>query len=1810
MPSLLAQVAAARINSLQAQPKRSAVVSYSPGRVVPTALAQQAQAPRAMQPTRATPAVSRLQQRQQGGTDWDALQRVFQNSPEAQKQREDEAKAQAKANQPDVPWWKQALGTAVKDLLVPVGAIGVGRRAIEFAGAEFAQHAPEPLQRAVHDVVGITTGGGLVGLAADKLFGHKLAALNAWNPASYLTSTEAGGYIDPEQAKKVTKQGIVHEVLNPSSDLGMGQLLQQDQNQWRNRAIGLIGDVAFDPVTYVNPVPSARVLGGGSEALKGAAETAQTTLRQATKEAAAEGASRLPGADEALARLAQERDAAVEALRQTQRPIPIHGRADRVRLISEAFARDPEAAAKFGDEWLRGGQRGFNAMSPEARKALGIAEPALYFTEKGPAIPGTRAFAERASQLGGALRAARDTREIPLISRFTQGPKGFEAAYRTLTRGSKEMTPDEAALMGRVMGAYRQGEGSFKSQGNRILSSWIKDVYNKGKGATNEELVRASELSPERTSLNQMFSDMADLYEKISGDTIPRGANPDSYLPHILTPGFRRMLADNESDPLVASFKKKLDIVKEDLLEGSAHIEHARVLKPNTDGSAGIFNIGGQELTVENGSIDELNTKLKELFPSFKGKFYEDDPRRMGEQYLGSLGRAAGAKRGLGLIADEGTLGKRLTGPLWDAYQQYNEILARQYPEADLAARGYNPADFIDQATGEIINPLPERPPIPEEIGGVKLQDYFASTKSSKAARAATEARNETLKNQGVAYAKAARQDVAPVYKEARTQLKELRDSMLTPLKEQAKEADKLLPGLEDSVKASQQRLEQIFGPGLEFNQFTGQALNEGQRGQLVHELAAFHAGMNEDISAIEEALANKDQYFKRVAAKERRKLVDRLQSGLETLRNTRDDLRMRINDLPRELREEATVRQSKLEFPLRDVARKERNAVEDAARRVPAPSKDRVEWALQTLAGNSDEDRALIQAQHQAARDTIENRASLPRTEQGRLTPEARQTLADARNKQASIEAGLEPTQRTRMVTPAQYQRDEFQLSQMRGRLNDPEQADYIPVRNTRQRRVLQGQIDALQAKFNPGGEHYPITKAHEVLMEQADHEAARAEALAQHAQERQIANAAIRPIPQDPYAPTQVTVGGQRVPTEQSAIEQLKGMAALEESHNVLRGQRLAATEGEIASREQQIAETRAARGTVPQSVVDRKLQSAVTLPGGTMTYEEAQNFHQGLSDLRDTVGDETMNRITRLEQEGYAVQAKLLADTQNLDRLSAQRATAAELVPKLEAANTLKGKRPDLLSTLDDIEGVARANPNLDDESLNAAESLLQTHRQALELAGQKDMTRGQVQSMVTAAYEGRLGKVSVATLNDNWKAMHKGVLKEGDVILQRRIAAMYQNLTVLDKQPQLFGRTFNALTNLFKTYATLSPGFHVRNAMSGIFMNTSDGVGLARQFEGANLWGKYMKGGADWLEGQDQRVKDAFEAAFASGAGGRFTEAGVAGGMSDLKSETLASWYDKLASNKATRFSQRWGERVEGALRLGMALDSLDRGESISGALSRITRVHFDYGQISQFDKQMKPFIPFWTFMSRNLPLQISQMWTKPQAYQIYASVVRNFGRKPEDYTPQYWLDPGVFGAVNTGMKVPNNNLPILGEASGLPIYINPDLGATRVGGDISDIQNILSNPAAVLSNANPWLTGPIEYATHRNLYTGQNYGPTNYSTPEGFFGLPARVLAPIFGQTNQAGEVSENFQNLLRSVNPLLDRGARLTGSGGGTGKNRQAESIARFLGLPVRTLTPEQQRSQLLNQYYGIKDEADVLKAIARRQAQQAQQAS
>jgi hypothetical protein len=495
------------------------------------------------------------------------------------------------------------------------------------------------------------------------------------------------------------------------------------------------------------------------------------------------------------------------------------------------------------------------------------------------------------------------------------------------------------------------------------------------------------------------------------------------------------------------------------------------------------------------------------------------------------------------------------------------------------------------------------------------------------------------------------------------------------------------------------------------------------------------------------------------------------------------------------------------------------------------------------------------------------------------------------------------------------------------------------------------------------------------------------------------------------------------------------------------------------------------------------------------------------------------------------------------------------------------------------------VARQNPGLLDDTLNVTEALLQDAHAGLTRIAANKQTIAPVEEMLKAIQRKDFPDVVLTTAGKGWDMLYKSnvgrkpLLQEGDILVERQMHEAFKRLYQMKTERVMLGRTFGALTDLFKTYATLSPGFHVRNALSAIFMNTADGVPLKLQWKGAQLWRRYMHDdGVEWLrnlsaddlaefgiKATPRQVQEAFNATFMSGAGGRFLESGFAEGRGKMA---------RALNNPATRLSQRVGQRVEGSVRLGMALDSVIKGDTLDGAYSRLARVHFDYADVSKFDQAAKKFVPFWTFLSRNLPLQVSEMWHRPGLYTSYQHFVDNMGQKNEMYTPEYWLQAGAF---NTGLKVPD--IPGLGGAQGLPLYLSPEVGPYQINQQIGDLTEAFSgrNPGALLSQFNPLFTAPAEFVAGKDFYTGKKY---------------------------EAADVSGKTMNLLRSVTPLMDRTSRLLPqlTGGGTdAKQRQLESIARFLGAPVRTLTPKQQTNEYWRRYYDWLDKhkADLAKAKA-----------
>ena len=560
---------------------------------------------------------------------------------------------------------------------------------------------------------------------------------------------------------------------------------------------------------------------------------------------------------------------------------------------------------------------------------------------------------------------------------------------------------------------------------------------------------------------------------------------------------------------------------------------------------------------------------------------------------------------------------------------------------------------------------------------------------------------------------------------------------------------------------------------------------------------------------------------------------------------------------------------------------------------------------------------------------------------------------------------------------------------------------------------------------------------------------------------------------------------------------------------------------------------------------------------------------------------------NRLMRSEKEvGDVVETGL-------------RPTAKDLKATDVRAPGLHREQP-LASSLDDIEAMVALNPNLDDTVLNGVEARLDVYRKQLENATVQDIKASQAQQVLDAATKKDFVEVIKAKLREEWT-----LTPEGDILMSREFMKMNEYLNEIAKTPGAVGRLMTSYTNFFKTYATLSPGFHIRNAISATFMNAVDGVPVKTQTEAIALWKSYMDAAKEGKAGDfmvnlrktKPRYAEAFEAVFGTGAGGRFTEAGFAESTAINRTKAKEAVY----RNWATRKSQSWGSNVEGSVRLGMALDSVVYNKtSVEQAIDRISRIHFDYSQVSKFDEQAKKLIPFWTFMSRNLPMQITEMWTKPKGYAIYNSFVRNFATEPDADTPEYMLEQG---AWNTGFKTPDW-IPGMGE--GMDVMMLPDLPHTRVTADVENLGNVagLSDLGGLASSFNPALTVPIEYATGTNLFTGQQFGPDDYRKASGPLDMAMLPLMKLLGQTDQRGDgiyYQEKGVDALRSLNPIQDRLTRIVpGSTGSSGDpDRQLESLLRFLGFPIRTLSEQQKQNTRQSRYYDKLDEAQLERVLS-----------
>lgn len=462
-------------------------------------------------------------------------------------------------------------------------------------------------------------------------------------------------------------------------------------------------------------------------------------------------------------------------------------------------------------------------------------------------------------------------------------------------------------------------------------------------------------------------------------------------------------------------------------------------------------------------------------------------------------------------------------------------------------------------------------------------------------------------------------------------------------------------------------------------------------------------------------------------------------------------------------------------------------------------------------------------------------------------------------------------------------------------------------------------------------------------------------------------------------------------------------------------------------------------------------------------------------------------------------------------------------------------------------------------------------------------------------LSKAKAGEIGKVIFEDAERGWEALEGMGVQVPD-----EVAAKWRpNLKKLrdTNEAEKMWKYVNNLNNYWKRYVTASIGFFMRNGFSGAFMNYADGVGVDEMRIGlawaraqAESKGKTRAGEtyANWMSRAGLNTAEQMEEAelvqkivAATGRGQSDDFALPSFGLDGAQGNVITR-----ASNKYLGFYSRKNDLVENALRIPMALDSVRRGMDFDEAVARIRRVHFDYTDLSTMDEKIKRVVPFWIWTSRNIPLQVTQMVTRPKAYIQYERLKREF-------------------PVNEELLVPSWIQKISPLGAGAGAVITPDLPMVRLAQNLKDI----ATPSGLVGMTTPLLRVPVEIWLGKQVALDIPFGDKR--TANGVESAVAKLMYSLTG--TQWADVDPDTGKMMidpratyviEQALPTLAQAFRL--SGGKLGGKESLEerwigNVLNWFGVPYRQIGEQQQRGEAIRRNFQLSDLEKQLKDLTKK---------
>lgn len=441
-------------------------------------------------------------------------------------------------------------------------------------------------------------------------------------------------------------------------------------------------------------------------------------------------------------------------------------------------------------------------------------------------------------------------------------------------------------------------------------------------------------------------------------------------------------------------------------------------------------------------------------------------------------------------------------------------------------------------------------------------------------------------------------------------------------------------------------------------------------------------------------------------------------------------------------------------------------------------------------------------------------------------------------------------------------------------------------------------------------------------------------------------------------------------------------------------------------------------------------------------------------------------------------------------------------------------------------------------------------------------------------------GRVASIMVKDIKAGWREIEA----LGVQVPEEVYNVLMPNLEKLKNRAEMgpFKKAWLEVSAAFKIYATMTPGFVVRNALSATFMNYVAGVESKNIIAGIRAVRAYNEfGPARWLDElgiKDPAVRESYSQAM------RAVDATSRGIQSEFMAPTVkGSAWERVLQNRATEAFAKANDFTERAVRFPMALDSILKNQSYDEAIYRVSRYHFDYTDLSKVDSWTKTYmVPFWVFTTRNIPLQITEQLLHPRMYSAYDELRESNPVAADVVMPAWLAQQGPIGLGGNWV-------------------LAPDLPHVRLQEQVQSLTDIKS----LLGQAYPLFKLPIELAGDRQLAMDIPF-TDKYQEAHGLDRVIAGLanIAGIEGiaRKNAEGklEINPRVQYAVGNVIPPIAQIQRLAGGvagGKSTYADRTLTSWANWAGIPMKEAKDSAARNEYISRQFKLQSE---LKRLAR----------